>query len=114
MSLARQEFWPWAKEAYKVWSLFDMLKFLHVGNFSSFMVNFERVSAFTQTLLDPPPQGLGEKENLLRIGLPKYREALSGILEICARGEIPLSYAVKRQLEGFYARLDQAEQNRRL
>jgi hypothetical protein len=102
-----QQVWPWRKEPYRLWSLFDMLRLLHVGNLSAFMINFERVCTYVYMLDDPPPAEAQNRQQLLNNNLDKFREALQGILDVCERGEVPLSYTVRRQLERFRQRLDQ-------
>ena len=53
----RETVWPWQwTKRFRPWSLIEMLRLLHVGDLSTFMVNFERSCAFAYMLLDTPPQ----------------------------------------------------------
>lgn len=100
---------PWEVERYKLWSLLDLYKHLKVSEFSTFMINFDRVVAFSYFVLNPIPASPQDADRILHINLGKFREALSKVLDICAQSEIPISFPVRRQIEAFTTRLSQAE-----
>lgn len=100
--------WPWQAQSHRAWSLLDMIESFHAKNFGIFLINFERCCAHTEMILDPPPL-LANREMLLRGAIPQYRESLSGILDTCANSQIPISYAVQKQIERLYERLDNAQ-----
>lgn len=81
-----------------------MLRSFHTSNFGAFLINFERCCAFTEFLLNPPPILLNRDRELME-SIPRYRDALQGLIDGCNDSAISLSLPVKMQIERLYDRL---------
>lgn len=85
-----------------------MLSAFQIGNFGAFLINFERACAYTEMLQMPQTY---DPEGALRLGLPKYVQALRAILETCQTGKVPLSSPVHLLIQRFCVRIEEKELN---
>lgn len=98
-----QAVWPWQREPYRLWSLLDMMEAFGAGDFAILLGNLERACSWTQMLLEPPPVN-ATTDQLLRTALPRYREALEGLVMVCDSANVPISHNVVMQLQRLYAK----------
>jgi hypothetical protein len=101
-----QAVWPWQAEPYRLWSLLDMVERFSLNTFGAFLVDFERATAGLEMIL-APPQSEAECQSFLRQAISSFQLTLSGVVDACVRGNAPLSYAVRMQIQDFQTRATQ-------
>lgn len=83
-----------------------MLVQFDTRDFGAFLTNFERACAYTEMILNPPSSSLTmNPEGILNEAIPRYHEALLGLMQVILNGKVKLSQSVGLQIGRLSARL---------